>query len=140
MVFIIGIEFNLDSIGLKLQLIFLYINSLSAERHLKDYRKKETPEGIDIMNIKKLAVFSGKSVEYFVYDNDVDDINTECEDYKYINTNMIKSSIDIEQFVSECVSILNQKNIELNSTQVNDKKKYITDSLEIGFSILKRSS
>lgn len=110
---------------------------LSADT-IKQYQKKEMPEGIDIMKIKRIADYCEISVDYFLYHDDEDEQVYEIENYKYLNK--IDVPIDIQEFANEIKSFIKHNDTIINGKNIEDeKKKYLIDSIDIGIKLTKQN-
>jgi len=109
-----------------------------SEKTINQYKRKETADGIDVMRLMKIANALGISLDYLI-GNDDENEEIQIDDYKYINANNIES-IQIEDLVNEMKAIIKDKECIFKNKEINDEKKYLIDSLDIGFKLIKQNT
>lgn len=110
---------------------------LSADT-INQYKKKETADGIDVMRLTKIANALGVSLDYLV-GNDDENEEIEINEYRYINVDNIEK-IQIEDLVVEMKTIIKDKECIFQNKEINDEKKYLIDSLDIGLKLIKQNT
>lgn len=98
------------------------------------YTRKDTVEGIDSIRLKKIADVFDVPMDYFTSDIDTSFIDVDGDDLHYLNNDI--DEIDYIKLISEIKYIIENCKLIYDGSEIEEEsKKYLIDSLDIGFKL-----